>query len=328
MNDNELKQSVADTGRILLEKGLVARTWGNISIRKDATHFAISPSGLGYENMTEEDVPIYDIESETWEGSRKPSSEKKIHGAAYKIFPDVNFVIHTHQDYATAVGLVGTEDLKLTPEEKNLLGDIRVAGYGLPGTKKLKKNVEAAYLKGSKVVLMLHHGAVILGTDRDDAIKKAEALEEVCKRAVLEKIDKPVEGIKKEELSKEMKAACTDLKVVCDDNLLLAAKNGVIRAELDDIAQMLGGKLRSVKNDDAQILKALNKQDAVLVEGVGCLILTENEGDAEALKLLTKKAAMAKRYTDACGVKANLSAFDCKLMNVVYTLKYSKKKEG
>ena len=216
MNDNELKQLVADTGRELLEKGLVARTWGNISARKDEKSFAISPSGLGYENMQGEDVPVYDMENDTWEGTRKPSSEKKIHAAAYRIYPDTGFVIHTHQDFATAVGLSDVSNLELTPEEKSLLGTISVAGYGLPGTKKLAKNVEIA-LANSKVVLMAHHGALILGTDKDDAMKKAEVLEEVCRREVIKKIG---------------------------DEALLTDGTDIapFKAQLDDMAQMIGPK--------------------------------------------------------------------------------------
>lgn len=328
MEDKVIKQLVADTGRILLEKKLVARTWGNISARKDDTKFAISPSGLGYEGMTADDVPVFDYVTETWEGKRKPSSEKKIHAAAYKIYKDVNFVIHTHQDYATAVGLVGTENLKMSSEEEALLGKIEVAQYGLPGTGKLKDNVEAALKKGSKVVLMKHHGAVILGSDREDAIKKAEALEVVCKRAVDEKLMDNRDIQPTEELSKEMKAACKDMVVISDKNLLLMGQIGGFKAQLDDMAQMLGEKLRAVENNDAKILAALNKGDAVLVKNVGCVILTEEPDDAEALKLLISKAAMAKRYTLACGVNVKLSSFDCNLMRQVYKMKYSKKKEG
>lgn len=328
MGDNELKQLVADTGRILLEKGLVARTWGNISARKDEKKFAISPSGLGYENMTADDVPIFDSETETWEGKRKPSSEKKIHAAAYRNYPDVNFVIHTHQDYATAVGLVSADVLKPTEEEKELLGNIEIAGYGLPGTGKLKDNVEIALKKGAKVVLMVHHGALILGKDREDAIRKAEVLETVCKRAVDEKLIDNSNIEPPKELSKEMKAACQDLVVISDTNLLLMGQIGGFRAQLDDMAQMLGAKLHAVENDDRKILNALNKHDAVLVKDVGCLILTEALDDAEALKLIVTKAAMAKRYTLACGVDKKLSKFDCNLMRQVYKMKYSKKKEG
>lgn len=328
MDDNQLKKLVSETGRILLDKQLVARTWGNISARKDDTKFAISPSGLGYENMQPSDVPIFDYETETWEGSRKPSSEKKIHAAAYKLYKDVNFVIHTHQDYATAVGLVGVENLKMTAEEKVLLGEVTVAAYGLPGTGKLKDNVEAALRTGSKVVLMKHHGALILGTDREDAINKAEVLETVCRRVVDEKIVDNKNIVPTEELSPEMKAACKDMVVISDKNLLLMGQIGGFRAQLDDMAQMLGKKLRAVENDDKKILSALNKVDAVLVKNVGCVILTEAPDDTEALKLLITKAAMAKRYTLACGVNVKLSSFDCNIMRQVYKMKYSKKKEG
>lgn len=328
MEDNTIKQLVADTGRILLDKGLVARTWGNISARKDETHFAISPSGLGYENMTADDVPIYDYRTEKWEGKRKPSSEKKIHAAAYKKFPDVNFVIHTHQDYATAVGLVGANVLKLTAEEKELLGNIEVAGYGLPGTGKLRDNVEAALKKNAKVILMIHHGAIVLGKDREDAIRKAEVLEEACKRAVFEKISDNSKIASPKQLSKELVSACKDMVVISDPNLLLMGQIGGFKAQIDDMAQMLGPRLHAVENNDAKILNALNKYDAVLVKDVGCVILAEAKDDAEALKMIVSKAAMAKRYTLACGVDIKLSAFECKLMREVYKLKYSKKKEG
>ena len=328
MEANVAKQLVADTGRVLLGKGLVARTWGNISARVDKNHFAISPSGLGYENMDGSDVPVYDYESETYEGSRKPSSEKKIHAEAYKHFEDVNFVIHTHQDYATVMGLLGTDKLVLTDEEKRILGNVETAGYGLPGTGKLKKNVVKCYEKGSKVVLMIHHGAVILGSSMEDALAKAELLENVCKRTVTNILSKDKNLEPTEELSKEMKASCENLVLVTDSNILNCAERGPVKASLDDIAQMLGHKLRVVENDDAKILKALNKQDAVLVKNLGCLILTEEKDDADALSLLVKKAAMAERCSKLISIKKNLSVFDCELMRVVYKKKYSKKKAG
>lgn len=328
MEINELKQLIADTGRILVKKELVARTWGNISARIDDTKFAITPSGLGYDNMQAEDVPIYDSASDTYEGKRKPSGEKKVHAVAYRIFPEVKFVVHTHQDYATAISLVGVDNLKMTDEEREFLGKIEIAAYGLPGTDKLKNNVENAMKKGAKIVLMAHHGVVILGDGQEDTIKKAEVLEEVCKRTIEEEIKKTTLAVKMSELSKEMKAACTDLVVATDDNILYAAQNGGIRTQLDDIAQMIGAKIETVENDDAKILKALNKSEVVLVKGVGCLILPEVKEDAEALKLLVTKAAITKRYIDSQKLNIKLSMLDCLLMRTIYIKKYSKQKAG
>ena len=96
---------------MLLETGLVARTWGNVSCRLDDTRYLISPSGLAYTRTTEADIALCATGSDTWSGPRKPSSERGIHAAAYRQFPEVGFVIHTHQTYASALGLAGSDAL-------------------------------------------------------------------------------------------------------------------------------------------------------------------------------------------------------------------------
>ena len=55
MDTVRAQELVAQTGRQLLDMGLVARTWGNISCRIDKTHCAKTPSGLDYRQMKAED---------------------------------------------------------------------------------------------------------------------------------------------------------------------------------------------------------------------------------------------------------------------------------
>jgi len=328
MTGLDVRQLVADTGRELLKKGLVARTWGNISSKIDESHFAISPSGLGYEDMQAIDVPIYDMVNGSYEGSHKPSSEKKIHAAAYEIFKDVNFVVHTHQDYATALSLAGVKELKLSKEDESVLGKVELAEYGLPGTGKLKDNVAKAMNNGSKVILMVHHGALILGNDKDDAIYKAELLEKACMKCINDTLKNEKSYESKEIIAKEVFELYKNASLISDDNILYCSEMGGIPSLLDDIAQMIGSKLISVDNDKDKIIKALSKHKAILVKGAGCLINTDDEGDKRALEILTKKAALAYRYTRVLGIKTKLSYFDCLLMKAVYSMKYSKKREG
>ncbi len=328
MEEEKAKQLVADTGRILLKKGLVARTWGNISCRVSEDTFAISPSGLGYETMQSRDVPLYHAADGTWEGNRKPSSEKKIHAAAYAIYPDVHVVIHTHQDYATAMSLTGAGDLRFTPEEKKLLGRIPTAAYGLPGTDRLKANVEAALKRGARIVLMAHHGALILGTDLEDALQKAQVLEQVCRR----RIEAVLKAQRYEPVSQKLRFDVNVLGpyalLIKDDNILYAAEQGGFKSQLDDIAQMLGNKLGCAENRHRSVNAALKCTDAVLVPHVGCVINAKTADDAQALSILVAKACMAKRYTDAMYVRNDLSGFDCLLMEAVFKLKYAKQKKG
>lgn len=48
MDDQALRTCICETGRELLENGLVARTWGNVSARADGGHYLVTPSGMDY----------------------------------------------------------------------------------------------------------------------------------------------------------------------------------------------------------------------------------------------------------------------------------------
>ena len=57
-NIDQIKQKILEGGERLLKEGLVARTWGNISIRVDETHMLITPSGRPYEELTGDDIVL------------------------------------------------------------------------------------------------------------------------------------------------------------------------------------------------------------------------------------------------------------------------------
>ncbi|MCR4956586.1 MAG: class II aldolase/adducin family protein [Lachnospiraceae bacterium] len=327
MEETIARGLVTLTGRELLEKGLVARTWGNVSCRVDKNHFLITPSGLSYLETKEEDLALYNMEDGTYEGERKPSSEKGIHAGAYEIFPDVNFVIHTHQVYASAIGLTGIEYLDITKEEMERLGGLAVADYGLPGQKKLRENVKAAFGTGAKTVLMVHHGAVILGKDKEDAMEKSILLEEICKRNCkgLTGRIKQYKAEEKQRLLSEIHQQFSYVGLVETRAVMLCANDAMkIKAQLDDMAQMIGREIIVASKSNAA--RAIRSYNAVLVPGVGAVVRGIDEDDMQAMKILVNKAAVAARHTDALGEKALLSKLDCGLMNVVYKLKYSKQK--
>lgn len=183
------KELVIKAGKELVESGLIARTWGNISCRISDTQFVITPSGRAYETLTPEEIVLVNIEDLEYEGEIKPSSEKGIHAACYKLRPEVNFVIHTHQINASIISAIGMDINEVEGENAEIIGtNVPIASYGLPGTKKLRKGViDAITRSDSKAAVMAHHGAVCMGVDYDDAFKVAKSLEDVCERFVLNK---------------------------------------------------------------------------------------------------------------------------------------------
>lgn len=330
MTVDEIKNEVAACGRQLLKLGLVARTWGNISIRVDENTMAISPSGLSYDNMTGEDVPLLNIESGSFEGKRKPSSEMKIHIAAMKVFADVNFCIHTHQIFATAVGLEKTLALEMSNEDAQILGKIEIAEYASPGTDELAANVEKALKDGAKIVLMRSHGVLICAGDKEEAINMAVTLEKVCKQNV-EKLtgDTKETDLKNDKLEASLRADLSEFKnllIFSNPQLLKLSKTSGFNAQLDDMAQMLGRRLESCLLDTKAIKVMLDKTDATMVENFGCILKAKEADDATALKMLIEKAAICKAYTDAKAISLELDKDDCEAMRKFYLESYSKRK--
>lgn len=350
MSNMDKRREIIDTGIELLEEKLVARTWGNISARIDADNYLITPSGLDYTSMREEDIVSVNIKTGEYTGINRPSGEKGVHSAAYEVFDDVNFVVHTHQTYATAVSLAGLDSLEatagsptgseafetsagsptgsesfdITEEEIEKLGGIALAEYGLPGTKEITNACKSALLTGAHTVLMIHHGVLVLGKDKEEAMKRVKLLESICERNV-----KRV--IKDDTLNNYLKAfdTCPEHNSsyryceVLTDNVLIALSNSEteIFSQLDDVSQMIGTKIVTVDSLD----KAIKLSDnAVLIKGVGALIKAENKDDLEALKVLMNKMAIVKLYTKAKNVKAEISIEESDFMHYDYVTRYSK----
>lgn len=192
MDINEAKSLVIDAGKKLVENGLIARTWGNVSCRINDEQFVITPSGRDYNSLTPEEIVTVTIDGCEWDGDVKPSSEKGIHAACYRLRPEVNFVIHTHQTFASLVSVSGRDLNGISGEAADIIGtDVPAATYGLPGTGKLKKGVADAVARSdSKAVLMPHHGTICMGTDEKDTFRVALELERVCRDYILDRYEK------------------------------------------------------------------------------------------------------------------------------------------
>lgn len=189
MDIQAAKELVIKAGKEVVASGLIARTWGNISCRIDDKQFVITPSGRAYEDLTPDEIVLVNIEDLAYDGDVKPSSEKGIHAEAYKLRPEVNFVIHTHQMQASVVSALGFDINAVVEKSAAVIGDnVPLASYGLPGTGKLRAGVVAAIKRSdSKAVIMAHHGALCMGESYEDAFAVAAELETVCEGFVTNK---------------------------------------------------------------------------------------------------------------------------------------------
>ena len=315
----EAKAFVIKAGLELSEAGLVARTWGNISARISDHQFVITPSGRAYETLTPADLVVVNIEDGSYEGNVKPSGEKGVHAAVYQMRPQMNFVIHTHQNYASALSILGEKITVKEDDDRLLLSDvIPCADYGMYATQKLVDAIKFQMQENerSKAVLMKYHGVVCMGKEYEDAFAVAYTLEKVCKEEFERlcgkhaesetetgagmpvqteipapyEIDDALKGIL------EKRDHVTAVNCVQTPFILAVSSLGKKqRPYLDDLAQIAGTDINCIKADanTSELLKALEKRNAVFIEGVGAICTGIDESEAQAVAIVLEKACMA-----------------------------------
>ncbi len=185
MDKNEARAAVAEMGRTLIKKQLVAGSWGNISCRTDGGCIAITPSGRGYEGLAADDIVVLDATGKVVDGRLIPSSESRLHTAIYAACPKAQAIIHTHSIYASALAAMRQDVPTIIEDIVQIVGGrVRCADYAMCGTQQLADNAVAA-LGTCKAALLANHGAVCWGTSLADALMVAEILEKAAQIAVI-----------------------------------------------------------------------------------------------------------------------------------------------
>jgi len=177
------KQQVCDAGRRLLDLGLAAGTWGNVSIKASDDLMLITPSGVEYETMTSQDIVEVNLKDGSYVGG-KPSSERNLHMEIYNTRKGIHAIVHNHASHSSTVAAARREVPPILDDLAQIVGPrVRVADYALPGTRKLvRKTIKA--LKGSNAVLLANHGAMCIGRDVEEAILCCQVLEKACKSLI------------------------------------------------------------------------------------------------------------------------------------------------
>ncbi|MBQ2509623.1 MAG: class II aldolase/adducin family protein [Erysipelotrichaceae bacterium] len=201
---DEIKKQMLEACLKMNEYELIALSGGNVSVRVGENRFLVTPSAINYDRMTYEDIVLIDENCNVLEGNRKPSSDSKPIVYIFQHMPEVNAIIHTHQPYATAIGMV--QD-KLPACMVTLIdacqGDVTVAPW-TPSSDIGMGKLCVEYGKDSRAVIMKRHGVIAYGPSLDDALFSAVYLEEGAKTYLLAKLIGEVTELPKEEIIREL----------------------------------------------------------------------------------------------------------------------------
>lgn len=181
------KSELISAGKKLDRYGLIALSGGNLSCRMPTGELLITPSGMIYEEMVPNDIVVMDIEGAIIEGERRVSVDNVALRYIFKERPDINGIIHTHQPYATAIGLVDDEIVcNLTTLANATKGAVKVAPYSSAAS--IDMGIQTVNNLGDQLAVVLkHHGVVAVGSSLKEALYSCVYLEEAAKTLVLAK---------------------------------------------------------------------------------------------------------------------------------------------
>lgn len=184
-SERQHREEIVRIGRMIHERGYVAATDGNLSVRLSENRILMTPTAMSKGLMKPADLVVVDCAGKKLRGKRDVSSEIAMHLLIYRLRQDVNAVVHAHPPTATGYAAAGQAlNPALLSEVVIALEDIPLAEYGTPGTSELCDTL-APLIPRYQAILMSNHGVVTYGADLLSAYMHMETVEHFAKVALV-----------------------------------------------------------------------------------------------------------------------------------------------
>ena len=180
MTEADARRAIVEYGRLLWDRGLVAGSSGNVSVRLDDGTIIVTPAGRALRALAVDDlVQVDDLGAQFGSGGR-PTSELPLHLAAYRARAGIRCVVHTHPTYCVGWSKTGALFPLDTVGAIESLGPIRFTRYAKSGTSELADICSAAFADGAETVVMERHGISSVGTTLEEAYLRTELAEQTA----------------------------------------------------------------------------------------------------------------------------------------------------
>jgi L-fuculose-phosphate aldolase len=197
-----VRREVVQVCQRLYQRGLVAGTDGNVSVRVSSNQLLATPAGMSKGFLQADDLVVCDMQGQQLQGKHRLTTEIKIHLAAYAQREDVCAVVHAHPPYATAFAVANkTMDERIMPEAYITVGKVALAAYGTPSTQELEESIRPAVAEHD-AILLANHGAMTFGRDVTGAYHRMEALEQLAHISALAQLVGEARSLSADEIAR------------------------------------------------------------------------------------------------------------------------------
>jgi ribulose-5-phosphate 4-epimerase/fuculose-1-phosphate aldolase len=185
-----VRADVVRLGRRVVQAGLVVAMGGNVSARRPGSDVVVvTPTARALDELTPAALPVVALAT----GSRcdgdgdgvsqgdgggvtRPTTELALHLAVLRARPDVTVALHLHPPATTLLHALGIPIRALTTDHALALARRAELPYLDPGSDELADAVAGA-VAAADVVLLRHHGCVVVADSADVAFSRAANVE-------------------------------------------------------------------------------------------------------------------------------------------------------
>ena len=183
MNENQLREQIAELGKSLYDRGLAHGSAGNISARLEGGNWLLTPTNSCLGRLDPSKISKLDANGKLLAGD-PPSKESFLHLAMYQERAKSGAVVHLHSLHAVAVSCladVNPMDVfpPITAYAIMQVGKLALVPYYPPGDQLLADAVRKLAGK-HQAVLLANHGPVVAGTSLSAAVNAIEELEQTA----------------------------------------------------------------------------------------------------------------------------------------------------
>ena len=183
MNEDILREQIAELGKSLYDRGLAHGSAGNISARLDDGNFLLTPTNSCLGRLDPAKISRLDGNGKLISGD-PPSKESFLHLAMYQERANSGAVVHLHSLHAVAVSCLADVDPAdvfppITAYAIMQVGKLALVPYYPPGDHALADAVRKLAGK-HQAVLLANHGPVVAGTSLSAAVTAIEELEQTA----------------------------------------------------------------------------------------------------------------------------------------------------
>lgn len=180
------RQKLALTCRILFDHGHDAGLAGQITARSSNGHFITQPFGLGFDEITADNLIEVNQDLEPVDKPVMPNPANRFHTWIYQQHPGVNCIIHTHPTHVAALSMLRVPLMVAQMDTCNLFDDCAfLADWpGVPVGNEEGRIISQA-LGSKRAILLAHHGQLVVGKTIEEACNLALMIERAARLQLL-----------------------------------------------------------------------------------------------------------------------------------------------